>query len=120
KTFIVNLGFRNAIIVKVETDSGISGIAETVMKRRTLTIEQSILELRRYFIGKDPTEIESHWEKVYRDSFWVGGPMHATALSAIDCALWEILARSCGLPVHKLLGGPTRTRVPIYCHCPSG
>jgi galactonate dehydratase len=90
------------------------------MKRRTLTIEQSILELRRYFVGKDPTEIENHWEKVYRDSFWVGGPMHATALSAVDCALWDILARSCGVPVHKLLGGPTRTRVPVYCHCPSG
>ena len=119
-TRILNLNFRNAVIVKVETDEGITGVAETVMKRKTHSIEQSVLELVRYLVGKDPTEIEDHWEKMYRDSFWVGGPMHATAISAVDCALWEILARRHGVPVHKLLGGPTRRRVPVYCHCPAG
>ena len=120
KTQIVNLGFRNLVMVKVDTDEGVSGMSETVMKRKTRTIAQSILELKSYLVGKDPTEIENHWEKMYRDSFWVGGPMHGTAISAIDCALWDILAKSCELPVHKLLGGPTRTRVPVYCHCPAG
>ena len=120
KTQIVNLNFRNAVIVKVETDEGITGLAETVMKRKTQTIERSILELKRYLVGKDPTEIESHWERMYRDSFWVGGPLHSTAISAIDCALWDILGKFCGLPVYKLLGGPTRTRVPAYCHCSAG
>jgi len=120
RTRIVNLDFRNCVIVQVDTDEGITGISETVMKRKTLTIEQSILQLRSYLIGKDPTEIETHWEGMYRDSFWVGGPMHATAISAIDCALWDILGRMCGVPVHKLLGGPTRRKVPVYCHCPGG
>ena len=120
KTQIVNLDFRNGIITKIETDEGITGFSETVMKRKTLTIQQSILDLKSYLVGKDPTDIEDHWEKMYRDSFWVGGPMHCTAISAIDCALWDILGKSCGLPVYKLLGGPTRRHVPIYCHCPSG
>src|ERR1035441_6407265 len=120
KTQIVNLNFRNAVIVSGETYDCVTGLAETVMKRNTLTIEQSILDLNRYLVGKDPTEIENHWEKMYRDSFWVGGPMHSTAISAIDCALWDILAKECGLPVHKLLGGPTRIQVPVYCHCPAG
>ena len=120
KTHIVNLDFRNSVVVKVETDTGITGISETTMKRKTLSIEQSILELRRYLIGKDPTEVENHWEKMYRDSFWVGGPVHSTCISAVDLALWDILAKSCGLPVYKLLGGPTRTHVPVYCHCPAG
>src|SRR5688572_26733417 len=108
KTQIVNLDFRNAVITKIETDDGITGFSETVMKRKTLTIQQSILDLKSYLLGKDPTDIEDHWEKMYRDSFWVGGPMHCTAISAIDCALWDILGKSCGLPVYKLLGGPTR------------
>jgi galactonate dehydratase len=119
-TQIVHLGFRNCILVRITTDAGITGISETVMKRWSLTIEQSILQLRSYLIGKDPTNIEDHWEKMYRDSFWVGGPMHSTAISAIDCALWDILGKSLGVPVHKLLGGPTRQRVPVYCHSPSG
>jgi galactonate dehydratase len=120
KTQVVNLNFRNAVIVKVETDDDVTGIAETVMKRKTRTIEQSILELKRYLVGKDPTEIENHWERMYRDSFWVGGPMHSTAISAVDCALWDILGKTSGLPVYKLLGGPTRRRVPTYCHCAAG
>lgn len=120
KTQIVNLNFRNAVIVRVETDEGITGLAETVMKRKTQTVERSILDLKRYLVGKDPTEIENHWERMYRDSFWVGGPLHSTAISAVDCALWDILGKFSGLPVYKLLGGPTRTQVPAYCHCPAG
>lgn len=120
RTRIVNLGFRNAVVLFIDTDAGITGISETVMKRMTLTVEQSILQLRSYLLGVDPTEIENHWEKMYRDSFWVGGPLHATAISAVDCALWDILGKSLGVPVNKLLGGPTRRRVPVYCHCSAG
>jgi galactonate dehydratase len=120
RTEIVHLDFRNCILVRIDTDSGITGTSETVMKRKSLTIERSIVQLRDFLLGKDPTEIEDLYEKMYRDSFWVGGPMHSTAISAVDCALWDILARSVGLPVHKLLGGPTRRNVPVYCHCPGG
>jgi len=119
-TQIVDLNFRNCVIVELETDAGISGISETVMKRKTRTIEQSIVQMRNFLLGKDPTEIESLWEQTYRDSFWVGGPMHATAISAIDCTLWDILAKRCNVPVNKLHGGPTRTEVLVYCHCASG
>src|SRR5882757_10992480 len=120
RTAIVHLDFRNCVVVMIDTDVGITGLSETVMKRKTVTIEQSILQLRSYLIGKDPTNIEDHWEKMYRDSFWVGGPLHATAISAVDCALWDILGKSLGVPVNKLLGGPTRSSVPVYCHCPAG
>jgi galactonate dehydratase len=104
----------------VETDEGITGIGETVFKRKTRAIETSIHELSRYLIGQDPTRIEDHWEKMYRDSFWVGGPMHATSLSAVEIALWDILGKSLNVPIYKLCGGPTRDRVPVYCHCAAG
>lgn len=120
RTRLVHLDFRNCVLVWIDTDAGITGVSETVMKRKTLTVERSILQLRDFLLGKDPTEIEDHWEKMYRDSFWVGGPMHATAISAVDCALWDILGKSLGVPVHKLLGGATRKEVPVYCHCPAG
>jgi galactonate dehydratase len=116
----VNLDFRNGVLLEIETDAGITGIAETVMKRKTNTAAASIEQLRPVLIGRDPTEIEDLWEKMYRDSFWVGGPMHSTAISVVDCALWDILAKSVNLPVYKLHGGPTRKTVPAYCHCPAG
>ncbi len=120
KAHVVRLNVCNTVIVQVETDEGITGVAEALMKRKSQTIAQSILELKRYLVGKDPTEIETHWERMYRDSFWVGGPMHCTSISAVDCALWDILGKASGLPVYKMMGGPTRRRVPVYCHCPAG
>ena len=56
RTRIVHLDFRNCVLVTIETDAGITGISETVMKRKTFTIEQSILQLGRYLVGKDPRQ----------------------------------------------------------------
>jgi galactonate dehydratase len=120
KVDVLGMDFRNAVMVRVETDAGITGWAETLLKRHSGVIAEAILAVKDYLVGLDPTEIENHWEKMYRDSFWVGGPMHSAWISAIDCALWDVLAKSLGVPVYKLLGGPTRNRVPVYCHCQAG
>lgn len=115
----IGLGHRNCIVVELHTDEGIVGVGETVFKRRSKTVVENLHELGRYLVGKDPTRIEDHFEKMYRDSFWVGGPMHATAISAVDAALWDIQGKSLGAPVWRLLGGPTREAIPVYCHCPA-
>ena len=36
------------------------------------------------------------------------------AISAVDCALWDLKGRWLGQPVFRLLGGPTRDTVPAY------
>lgn len=120
RSVLAALGAKNCVFVLIETDEGIVGLGETVLKRRSKMIEQGIHALGRYLIGKDPTLIEEHWEKLYRDSFWVGGPMATTPLSAVEIALWDILGQSLGAPIYKLMGGPTRDRVPVYCHCAAG
>jgi galactonate dehydratase len=120
RTVLAALGAKNCIFVLLETDEGITGLGETVLKRRSKMVEAGIQALGRYLIGKDPTCIEDHWEKMYRDSFWVGGPMATTPLSAVEIALWDILGQSLGVPIYKLMGGPTRDRVPVYCHCAAG
>ncbi len=119
-TRLIGLGFRNSIVVEIHTDEGLVGLGETVLKRRSRTIQTNLEELSRYLVGLDPLRIEDHQEKMYRDSFWVGGPMHATAISAIDAALWDLQGKSLGVPVWRLLGGPTRDQIPVYCHCPAG
>ena len=45
-----------------------------------------------------------------------GGRIGAAAISAIDIALWDIKARSLGVPVYELLGGLVRDRVACYPH----
>ena len=119
-TAIAPLGFRNAVLTRLDTDEGLSGISEVVMKRRSKTVAQGIEELGRSLIGADPRRIEDLHEKLYRDSFWVGGPLHATPLSAVDLALWDLAGKRLGVPTYELFGGPTRDRVPVYAHCPAG
>ena len=120
KTKLAALGPRNCIFVAIETDEGITGIGETLYKRKAKMVEAGIHELARYLIGQDPTRIEDHFEKMYRDAFLVGGGLQTAPISAVEIALWDILGKQLQAPIYKLMGGPTRDRVPVYCHCLCG
>ncbi|MBI2755424.1 MAG: mandelate racemase/muconate lactonizing enzyme family protein [Chloroflexi bacterium] len=117
---IVDLGERNAHIVTIETDTGLVGTGETVLRRRDATVHANLEELGRYLLGKDPLAIEDHSEKLFRDSFWSGGPLHAAARSAVDIALWDIAGQRYDAPLFDMFGGRTRTSIPVYAHAPSG
>jgi galactonate dehydratase len=117
---LVHLGRYNAVYVEIETDTGLIGIGETVLKRRDRTVVANVREIADYLLGRDPLPIEDHFEKLYRDSFWVGGPLHAAGRSAIDIALWDIKGQHYGAPIFELLGGRSRADIPVYCHCPAG
>jgi galactonate dehydratase len=115
----VDFGFYNAIYVRIETDEGIAGESEVAMRRRTRSLAALIDELGEYLVGEDPTRIELHWERMYRDSF-LGGTLLLIGISAIDIALWDLAGRAADVPVHRLLGGRFRDRIPIYCHARAG
>ena len=58
---------------------------------------------------------------MYRQHFWHGnGIVRGTAISGIDIALWDILGKSLGVPVHQLWGGPVRDSIRLYCHLGGG
>jgi galactonate dehydratase len=117
---LVNIGRANLVLVRIDTEDGVTGIGETLVKRHDNTVRQHVLELGQTLIGKDARAIEDIAEKLYRDSFWVGGPLHAASRSAIDIALWDIKGKTLGVPVYELLGGRSRDRITSYCHCPAG
>jgi galactonate dehydratase len=117
---IVDLDRLNAIFVEVETDTGLTGAGETVMKRHDRTVAAHLDELGDYLVGRDPVMSETIAEQMYRDSFWVGGPLQAAARSALDIALWDIKGQHLGAPVYEMLGGPTRSSIPAYTHLPLG
>ena len=62
-----------------------------------------------------PTRIEHHYQAVTRNAHF-GGPVLGAALSAIDIALWDILGKAVGKPVHQLLGGKCRDRVRVFAN----
>lgn len=103
-------------LVKITTDTGITGWGETTLEGKPRSTIAAVEELSDYFIGKDPLRIEHHWQHVYRSAFYRGGNVLMTALSGIDQALWDIAGKHLGVPIHQLLGGAVRDRIRVYAH----
>ncbi|MDR2931853.1 MAG: mandelate racemase/muconate lactonizing enzyme family protein [Oscillospiraceae bacterium] len=114
KTYVTNPGYRNFVYVKILTDEGIHGIGEAYSIGPDLATVKTIEYFKDWLIGEDPTRVEYLWTKLYNYSRFPGGSILYSALSGIDFALWDITAKSLGVPVYKLFGGPTRDKVWLY------
>jgi galactonate dehydratase len=115
RTFVMDAGGdENYVFVKVYTNQGITGLGEGTLPSKAQTMSQAILEHKRYLVGQDPTEIERHWQAMFRGPRYRGGPILMSAISAIDIALWDIFGKAVELPVWQLLGGKARDRVRVY------
>jgi galactonate dehydratase len=104
------------LFLKVHTNAGIVGLGEPILEGRARTCAEAVKEIEPYLVGKDPRHVVHHWQAIYRHAFYRGGPILTSALSGIDQALWDIKGKALGVPVHELLGGPTRNRVRVYAH----
>lgn len=101
----------SAIFIEIKTDEGVSGIGGPIDRAQAYLIKEQLVDI---LIGKDPLAIELIWDQMHR--FQVHGrqgtPM--MAISAIDCALWDLKGNFLNQPVYKILGGPTRDKMPAY------
>jgi galactonate dehydratase len=103
------------LFVKVHTDAGITGLGESGTWGFLEASAKVMETYKRYLIGQDPLLIEHHWNYLYRWNAFRGAAIMG-ALSAIDIALWDIAGKHYGVPVYKLLGGPTRQKARVYYH----
>ena len=103
------------LLVKIDTDAGISGIGESGAWGYLEASGAAIEKYGRYLIDEDPLRIEHHWQYMYRFSHFRGAAIMG-ALSAIDIALWDIMGKHFDTPVHQLLGGKVRDRARVYYH----
>lgn len=121
RTVVVNAEMRNWVFVKVETDTaGLIGWGEASLEWKTRAVAGAIEDFKPMLVGEDPTRIEHLYQKMYRQSFWRVGVIGMSAISGIEQALWDILGKSLGVPVYKLLGGRVRDKVRMYTHLGGG
>jgi L-alanine-DL-glutamate epimerase-like enolase superfamily enzyme len=99
------------IFVEIETDEGVTGLGGPVGRDVATLLHTGF---RDFLVGHDPLATERLWDVMYRHGVHSrkGTPMFA--ISAIDCALWDLRGKYVNQPVHRLLGGPTRTTLPAY------
>jgi len=114
KPYTIWDGGRNLMIVKIETNEGISGWGESGVSSRELAVIGAVKHYREYLIGQNPMQISAHWQRMYRSQYFEGGRVLTAAISAIDIALHDIKAKSLNLPVYELLGGKQRNQIPCF------
>lgn len=105
---------RNTCLVEVSTDEGITGWGECYGPS---AVAKAFIDtqLAPQAVGRDPFDVEVLWEHLYnRIKDYGQSGMAIAAISGIDIALWDIIGKACGKPVHKLIGGAFRTEVQAY------
>lgn len=102
------------LFLKVETDAGISGWGEPLLEGRAATMKATMEEIKELIIGSDPLKVEDMWQKLYRCTFYRGGPILMSAISGLDQALWDIRGKYFNVPVHKLLNGGIKEKIMVY------
>jgi D-galactarolactone cycloisomerase len=106
----------DAILVRVETDAGITGWGEAFGFATTpVTIPAIERAIAPRAVGKDPADIDGITTTIKRQlqNMMHGGPARF-AVSALDIALWDIKGKVEGAPIWQMLGGTAKERVPAY------
>ena len=100
---------------EITADNGLVGIGEsgsfTALDASAAQIEQ----FGGYLVGKNPMDIEHHWQVMFR-GFFFRGSISMGAISAIDVALWDIVGQYLEQPIYALIGGRCRDKVRVYSH----
>ncbi len=110
-------GTFTATVVEVSTDDGITGVGECIARKAPRVVERVVRDLLWPVIeGRDPRDTEGLWDDMFRQLRAWGHyrGFVQEAMSGLDQALWDIVARSQGVPLYKALGGAGRASVPVY------
>lgn len=103
-----------AIYLRIRTNGGAFGLYGPIDREAALIAME---ELRSFVIGKDALAGEALWDEMYRSNRHSRAGIFLMAISAIDNTLWDLRGRYYGVPVYRLLGGPTRDSVEVYASC---
>jgi len=118
KTAVVEGNF-DWTFVRIETDESITGLGECFFAPGLTAILRSLEPL---LIGEDPRDINRLFRKLQMATSGAGSVAGIVynAISGIDAALWDVLGKSLGTPIYRLLGGKFRDKVRIYADCHGG
>lgn len=104
------------LLIKVETDEGITGWGEAFPHRIWPVIKQIVdLFIAPACAGANPLDIDALMQSLFKRYYGIGrgGPL-IYALSGLDIALWDIAGKVANRSIYQMLGGQDRATVPVY------
>jgi len=115
-------GSYDDCVLVVHTDAGLTGIGETESLAPAIqaivrgpSAHNHARSLSSVLVGADPSDPVALWHRMFEATDYLGRrglTMHA--MGGIDIALWDLRGKMEGKPVHHLLGGSQRDRIPAY------
>lgn len=107
------------ILVEITTEDGTKGYGEG-LARHAPTAHAALIDglLKRYYIGQNAFEAERLLAVAKKALTGRTGGILMEAIAALDIALWDVMGKVTGLPIHRLLGGMGRDKLPAYASCP--
>lgn len=124
ETFVVGnpppqAGGRTFLFVRLTTDDGVVGWGEVYGASFSPAVMDAMVRdvFARHLEGQDPFRIETFWRNAYGRGY-TGRPDVSLAgvVSGLEIALWDILGKALGKPVHALLGGRVHDRLRTYTY----
>ena len=115
-------GSYDDCVLVVHTDEGLTGVGETESMAPAIqgivkgpSAHNHARSLSDVLVGQDPSDPIALWHLMYDSIDYVGRrglAMHA--IGGVDLALWDLKGKIEGKPVHALIGGKKRDRLPAY------
>jgi galactonate dehydratase len=103
------------VVVEVRTDAGIVGWGECLARTSSPAYAAAVETiLKPVLVGRNPFETASLWRAMRGRLTGRAGGMLVESIAGVDIALWDIMGKVAGLPLHRLLGGAGRSRVLAY------
>lgn len=101
----------SADFLEIHTDEGLVGVAGPIWRDSSYFI---LAQLAQIILGKDALATELLWDQMHRLQVHGRQGHMMIAISAIDCALWDLKGKALGQPIWRILGGATREKTPAY------
>jgi mannonate dehydratase len=122
KVILTQVGNTHMTNAKVFTsEPGLYGVGCGGHAERQSIVAQTIEQyLKPAAVGRYVDEIEDIWQMAWLAPYWRASVDASNAMSAIDGALWDIMGKRAGLPVHNLLGGKLRPALPMFANVNGG
>ena len=103
------------VVVEVRTDAGIVGWGECLARTSSPAYAAAVETiLKPVLVGRNPFETASLWRAMRGRLTGRAGGMLVESIAGVDIALWDIMGKVAGLPVHRLLGGAGRRQILAY------